>query len=217
MTNAQSDARTIAAFDFDGTIVRRDSLLPFLRRVCGAGPVARAVAAEAPAIARVAAGGGDRDLVKAGLFARLLAGRSVEALEPVITAYAELVATRRVRPDMRARIGWHRGAGHALVIVSASPEIYLTPIGRLLGFDAVLGTRLEVDAAGVLTGSMDGPNVRGPEKVARLRAHAGDGPLRIWAYGDSAGDRELLALADIGTRVTWRRLRAGGGTPKRTS
>lgn len=198
--------RAVAAFDFDGTLVRRDSLVPFLRRVCGARAVVRALALEAPRLAQIAAGGGDRELVKAGLFGRLLAGRSVADLEPVVVEYAEHVIARQVRPDVRARADWHRAEGHALVIVSASPELYLVPIGRLLGFDAVLGTRLEVDAAGRLSGRLDGRNVRGPEKVARLRAHLGDRPVQLWAYGDSTGDRELLALADVATRITRRRL-----------
>src|SRR4029079_10087350 len=117
--------------------------------------------------------------------------------EPVVVEYAEHVIARQVRPDVRARADWHRAEGHALVIVSASPELYLVPIGRLFGSDAVRGTRLEVDAAGRLSGRLDGRNVRGPEKVARLRAHLGDGPVQLWAYGDSTGDRELLALADV--------------------
>jgi phosphatidylglycerophosphatase C len=198
----------VAVFDFDGTLVPRDSLLPFLRRVCGTRAVARALALEGPRLAQVAAGRGDRERVKAALFGRLLAGRSVADLEPVVRQYAQHVVARQVRADVRARVEWHRGQGHTVVMVSASPELYLVPIGQLLGFDAVLGTRLEVDAAGRLTGNLLGRNVRGPEKVARLNAHLGGDPVRLWAYGDSAGDRELLARADVATRVTRRRLRA---------
>jgi phosphatidylglycerophosphatase C len=197
--------RAVAAFDFDGTLVERDSLLPFLQRVCGTAAVARALAIESPRLARLATGGGDRDLFKARLFGRLLAGRRVVDLDRVVSDYAEHVTARRVRSDMLDVVEWHRREGHELVIVSASPELYLVPIGRLLAFDAVLGTRLEVDDDGRLTGRLTGRNVRGAEKVARLRAHLGEGPLRLWAYGDSAGDRELLELADVATRVTRRR------------
>jgi phosphatidylglycerophosphatase C len=198
--------RAVAVFDFDGTLVPRDSLLPFLRRVCGAAAVGRALALEGPRLAQVAVGRGDRELLKAALFGRLLAGRRVTDLEPVVREYAEYVVAQQVRPDVRARVEWHRAEGHALVIVSASPELYLVPIGQLLGFDAVLGTRLEVDADGRLTGRLLGRNVRGAEKVARLKAHLTEDPLQLWAYGDSEGDRELLARADVATRVTRRRL-----------
>ena len=231
MTDPGADAaptRAVAAFDFDGTLVERDSLIPFLQRVCGTPAVMRALAVEAPRLARLAAGGGgDRDLLKARLFGRLLAGRRVADLDRVVSDYAEHVTARRVRSDMLEVVDWHRREGHELVIVSASPELYLVPIGRLLDFDAVLGTRLEVDDDGRLTGRLTGRNVRGAEKVTRLRAHLGEGPLRLWAYGDSAGDRELLALADVATRVTRSRLPRpqpppgpvtnGGGGPAPTS
>jgi phosphatidylglycerophosphatase C len=197
--------RAVAAFDFDGTLVERDSLLPFLQRVCGTRAVVRALALESPRLVGLA-GGGDRDLLKARLFGRLLAGRRVVDLDRVVRDYAEHVTARRIRSDMLGVVEWHRREGHELVIVSASPELYLAPIGRLLGFDAVLGTRLEVDDDGRLTGRLTGRNVRGPEKVVRLRGHVGEGPLRLWVYGDSGGDRELLALADVATRVTRKRL-----------
>ena len=49
--------RAVAAFDFDGTLVERDSLLPFLQRVCGTAAVVRAaLALESPRLARSPAG-----------------------------------------------------------------------------------------------------------------------------------------------------------------
>ncbi len=83
--------------------------------------------------------------------------------------------------------------------------MYLAPTGAALGFDQVLATQLEVGDDGLLTGRLRGPNVRGVEKSARLRAWLAatlpDTPYRLWAYGDSAGDRELLAMADHPVRV----------------
>ena len=60
----------------------------------------------------------------------------------------------------------------------------------------MLCTTLGVDADGILTGRLEGGNVRGPEKVRRVQEWLGAGPVELWAYGDSGGDRELLALAD---------------------
>ena len=194
-------ARTVAAFDLDGTLTRRDTLLPFLYRVAGAGPTARAVLAEAPRLVGVVAGRVSRDEAKEALLVRLLPGMEPAHLEAEAEAYAEEVVARRLRPWVQERVAWHREAGHALVIVSASPELYVAPVGRFLGFDAVLATRLQVGRDGRLTGRMDGLNCRGQEKVARLRAWLGDGPVVLYAYGDSSGDRELLDLADTPVRV----------------
>jgi phosphatidylglycerophosphatase C len=63
----------------------------------------------------------------------------------------------------------------------------------------VLCTEAVVGDDGRYTGAMVGANCRGPEKVRRLRAwmdEQGLGDAMLWAYGDSAGDRELLASAD---------------------
>ena len=192
----------IAAFDLDGTLTRRDTLLPFLVLVCGRRRTAQALAWASPLLARAAAQGGRyRDASKAAVLARLLAGESMDRLVPLAEAYAERVVAREIRPDTRERFDWHRSEGHTIVIVTASPELYTSGIGRRLGADAVLGTRLEVDASGRLTGQLDGANNRGPEKVVRLAEWFGSEPQVTFAYGDSTGDDEMLGLAENPVRV----------------
>jgi phosphatidylglycerophosphatase C len=95
----------------------------------------------------------------------------------------------------------HADAGHTVLLVSASFEVYLRPLAELLGAHDVLAVRLEVGEGGILTGRLEGPNCRGPEKVVRLHdwldRHAGGrAAVHLTAYGDSRGDRELLADAD---------------------
>jgi len=198
---AGSPRRTVAAFDFDGTLTRRDTLLPFLVQLCGPSRVAWALASEAPVLASVALGRGDRDAGKARLLARVLAGRPMAAVQAVVDSYAADVTARRLRPDTVTRLRWHVRNGHDVVVVSASPELYVAPIVRRLGVTTVLATGLEVDAADRLTGRLLGANVRGPEKERRLREHLGSEPVTLYAYGDSTGDRELLAMADVGLQV----------------
>jgi phosphatidylglycerophosphatase C len=87
-----------------------------------------------------------------------------------------------------------------VVIVSASYEDYLGPVAVHLGAHGVVSTSLDV-VDGRCTGSLRGANCRGHEKVARLDAWLRQQGLAreditLWAYGDSAGDRELLAWAD---------------------
>ena len=97
----------------------------------------------------------------------------------------------RLRPDGLERVRWHQQRGDRVVLVSASLGVYLRPLADELGLDGVEAVELVVDADGLLTGAMIGPNCRGPEKVVRL-----DGGNELWAYGDSTGDDELLAAAD---------------------
>jgi phosphatidylglycerophosphatase C len=203
----------VAAFDFDGTLTRRDSLLPFLLFVRGAAATAQAVVAESPRFGRVLLGRATRDEAKEALLTRLLSGADLRQLSDAGQVFGERLATRGVRPAMRRRLEWHRQAGHRVVIVSASPTLYLNAAGRRLGVDAVMATELEVDADGRLTGKLAGRNCRGDEKAKRLRAwldDSGHEPSgQVWAYGDSRGDAEMLALADVGVWVGWRRLLSG--------
>lgn len=193
----------VAAFDFDGTLIARDSFVPFLVRVVGRRSLGRTVMMSGPALAR-AFGAGQRDATKAALLARVLEGFSYERLQVLGESYSRELRTR-IRPDMSERIAWHQEAGHRLVIVSAALAVYLEPLGRLLGLDAVLATGLEVGPDGLLTGRLQGANVRRGEKAVRLRSwlssELGEQPWELWAYGDSAGDRELLAMAQHPRRV----------------
>ena len=63
------------------------------------------------------------------------------------------------------------------------------------GFQEVCGSKLEIIKER-LTGRLVGKNCWGPEKVARLEACVGAlSSVCLYAYGDTRGDRELLAAA----------------------
>jgi phosphatidylglycerophosphatase C len=189
----------VAAFDFDGTLVPGDSLHPFLSVVLGRRHLAAALLRSGPAMALAYAKGG-RDQAKAAFLVRAVAGLDAAAVDALGRRFGhELVA--RIRPDLAARLRWHRAHGHRLILVSASLTTYLEPFGTDTGFDDVIATRLEVGPDGRLTGRLSGPNVRGAEKATRLRALLGTETVELWAYGDSAGDREMLAMADHPTLV----------------
>ncbi len=190
----------IAAFDLDGTLTTRDCVVPFLRQVAGtprvAGGLLRRPIAFGQALVRR-----DRDEVKLLASRAAFAGRPLDEVRRQAVPFAAMVHDDWLRRDTLATLRDHQSAGHTVVIVSASYAVYVEPLGELLGADQVLATRLAVDAAGRLTGDLDGANCRGPEKPRRLhewldRVHGGRGAVEIVAYGDSPGDRELLADAD---------------------
>jgi len=192
--------RVVAAFDFDGTVTDRDTLVPFLVLAFGRKRVAAAFAALAFTglgyllrLVRI-------DAFKQRVLRRLVAGVPAERLRALGPAHARATA-RWMRPAALRRIAWHRAQGHELVLVSSTLDLYLAHVGAALGFDQVLCTRLEVeqDAAGIerFTGRLEGSDCTGDEKLRRLRAWlGGTAAVELHAYGDSAGDRELLAAAD---------------------
>jgi len=204
----------VAAFDFDGTLVPRDSFIGFLRMVGGTRTVSAAFARSWRAVARRPTPGW-RDAIKSELVRSVLAGREAAEVEMAASEYAKEVAGM-VSDPMRVLLSRHRKAGHATVIVSASLEIYLDPAASILGIDDVLGTRLEAGPDGRLTGRLLGANCRGVEKARRLSEwmacrQVTPDLVPVWAYGDSAGDREMLELARFATKV--RRARPRASTP----
>jgi phosphatidylglycerophosphatase C len=199
-----SDRPHIAAFDVDGTLTTRDCVVPFLRRVAGTRHLAQHLGTDArqtvPALIRR-----DRNELKARAAQAALADRPVQEVGRHAMDFAKAVHTSWLRADTLEMLRSHQAAGDTIVLVSASFEVYLRPLGDLLQVDDVLATRLVVSADQRFTGDLDGPNCRGPEKVRRLYAwlherHAelgGRTGVHVTAYGDSTGDRELLLDADV--------------------
>lgn len=183
----------IAAFDVDGTLTWTDSFVLFLRFVTSPLGYALRMAAVAPRLVPYGLGLGSRDAAKAAIVSAFLKDMPHAAYLANCAAFAERAYPLIQRADGVGRLRTHAGVGQTAVLVSASLEDYLAPWGRNLGVEATLATRVEV-RAGRLTGRLDGANCRGPEKLRRLRAHFGPADIRA-AYGDSAGDREMLAAA----------------------
>jgi phosphatidylglycerophosphatase C len=187
--------RPLVAFDFDGTLTSRDSFLAFLAWRAGSRRYATGMMGLAPAAAAWLAHR-DRGRLKAALIRRFLAGVPRAELERQAQAFAGLAAPGLFRPDaLRAWRRW-QADGARLLIVTASPEPVVAPFARGLGADALIATRLAYDAEGRVTGDLDGANCRGPEKARRLREMFGPDVTLEAAYGDTDGDREMLAMAE---------------------
>lgn len=193
--------RRIAAFDFDCTITRRDTMVPFLLRV--AGPIATLRGIAGAGVGWLTGGrerNSRRAKAKRAYLRAVVAGRPMSELHERGRRYAQRLPAL-YRDESLARIEWHRSQGHELVLVTASLRLYAGPAGEALGFDHVIAVDLAADQHGQATGDLLGTNVRGPEKAVRLRKHLGGNAAEVWAYGDSDGDTELLALADHPTWV----------------
>ena len=92
------------------------------------------------------------------------------------------------RADALATVEAHRAAGDHLVLLSASPDLYVPLIGEHLRFERTLCTEVVWDGDR-LGGALKTPNRRGEEKVRCLewlRTQYPDAP--IIAYGNSDSD-----------------------------
>lgn len=192
-----TDRLVVAAFDVDGTLTTRDCVRPFLERVAGRRRLLTSLMRR-PVATVVAAVRRDRDRFKEIIVGGSLRGKLVADVEAIGEQFAQFVLVNWLRPDTLRRLQWHQRAGHRTVIVSASLAVYLRPLAQRLGIDDVLCT--DSTRSGDRFGDrLSGPNCRADEKRRRLDAWLEErrwAHAEVWAYGDSAGDRELLARAD---------------------
>lgn len=198
-TDTASVTVEVAAFDFDGTLTRRDTLLPYLQRGLGWPGFLWALLLSSPWLAAFALRLMSNHRAKARLLKVALGGRTETEIAGWTAAFVQQQLPAQWQPEMLARLRRHQQLGHCCVIVSASPGIYLHDVGRLLGVEAVLCTELGT-RDGALTGALATPNCHGQEKVSRLQAWLAQRGINkavvLHAYGDSSGDVPLLNLAD---------------------
>lgn len=193
-------APIVAAFDFDATLTHHDSVLPFLRRVAGTRRLVTRLLARGHRVL-VALFQRDRDRLRGLATDAVFRGATPEVIEAHAAEHARSIVAGGLRHDTIARLRWHLDAGHRVVIVSASYEHYVRVVAEQLGVHGVVATRLETGADGRFTGRLEGANCRAHEKVRRLDIWLAErgltrSEITLWAYGDSAGDRDLLAAAD---------------------
>jgi phosphatidylglycerophosphatase C len=182
----------VAAFDFDGTLTKHDTLRGYLTALVGARRLTVAVMRNLAGFARAARDRSTRDSVKERLLRSCIEGVPIERAVAVASTYAPTIA---LREDVIAHLRRHQRDGHTTVIVSASPSVYVRAAARMLGVDDVVATELEV-RDGRLTGRYDGRNCRSEEKATRLEAWIAGREVELHAYGNSPDDDAMLRRAD---------------------
>lgn len=196
----------LVAFDFDGTLTVRDSFTAFLRWRTDATRWAAGLLRLSPEVLAYPVLR-DRGRLKSASVRTFLQGTSKADLAAQAEDFARAAWRDLLRPDALAAWTRHQRDGDRLVIVTASPEEVVAPFARRLQAEALIGSRLAWTADGRVGAGLEGANCRGAAKVERLRERFGPKVSLAHAYGDTSGDREMLAFAHRG------HLRAFNGRP----
>ena len=188
----------VAAFDFDGTITKRDTLISFLAYVAGRWQTAKKLALLSPELIGFLLNTVSRQEAKEAILKRFFKGIPQHQLLELGEAFASsTVLSHLVYPSALKRIEWHRSQKHRCILISASIDTYLKPWSVKQGFNDLICSKLAVDQNNNITGHLEGKNCWGKEKERRLEELIGPKENYIlYAYGDSRGDQELLSLAD---------------------
>jgi phosphatidylglycerophosphatase C len=183
----------LALFDLDGTLTRGDTYRWFVWQLLADHPSrwARALLLPLPLIA-FALGRLDRGGLKGAILRTLFVGMSRQQIAACAHSFAERVVPGRLFPEGLNALRSHLSAGDHVVVLSASPDLYVPEIGRLLGAHETLCTRIRWDGDR-LDGRLAGPNHRDHEKTRVLTtlraAHHG---LPVIAYGNSEPDLDHM-------------------------
>ena len=193
--------RNIAAFDFDGTLTTRDSFLAFIKFACGTVSYYTGLLRYAPQLLLMLLHLYPNWKAKERVFAHFFKGWQYSWFKALGEEFSSELDTMRNEPTIQ-RLQEHVERGDTIYVISASLPEWVEPWCSKLGVKHVLATEVEVDEDGRLTGRFKTPNCHGQEKVNRLQQVEPDREqYHLTAYGDSRGDRELLAFADEAIHV----------------
>jgi phosphatidylglycerophosphatase C len=197
----------VAVFDLDGTLTWHDTLLPFLARYIASRPARLWRLWRLPgALLAYLWSGADRGVLKARLIRMAMSGDARVHIDAWARQFVAAMQSRGVfRPAALVVLQQHRQAGHHLVLMSASPDLYVAKIGDMLGFEQTVCTEVSW-RDDRLDGTLRGGNCLGKEKLRQLQLLRTRYPEATFvAYGNSRGDLAHLRQVDQATLVNGRR------------
>ena len=186
--------KTIALFDFDGTLMKGDSFVPFLFSIHGTFSALTMLSIASPILIKAG--------IKKGMdgmkekFIELFFGDFETALfyQPAKDLFDKYIHKRLI-PQAIEKLKWHQSEGHTVVICSASPDVYMNKVAEKLNVDLLVCTKLE-QKGGIYTGKYDGKNCNFEQKVVMLKEKINFLDYdEIYAYGNAPGDKEMLKMA----------------------
>ena len=184
--------KKIYAFDFDGTLTTKDTLLEFIRFAKGTLAFGLGFLRYTHLLVLMKLGFYPNWKAKQKVFAHFFKGMSIDDFDALCQEFAAS-SKHLLRPKGIEAINKAQSEGSEVLIVSASIDNWVQPFFANV---KVLGTQIEV-VDDKLTGRFLTKNCYGQEKVNRILAlYPNRQDYHLTAYGDSKGDKELLAWAD---------------------
>ena len=183
----------IAFFDFDGTITTKDSLLEFIKFAKGKSAFYTGFMLHTPVLVayklKIISNQRAKEMMLQYFFGKM----PVEKFTKYCVDFSREVLPSLIRPKAMKEIGTLKEKGFEVVIVSASPECWLKYWCDQHHVKCI-ATRLVI-ANNKITGRVDGVNCHGEEKVTRIKLEYDlNNFSSIYCYGDTSGDRPMLAL-----------------------
>lgn len=191
--------RQAAFFDLDKTVIAKSSTLAFGKPFYKAGFVGRrALMKMGFAQLFYVLFGADKDQLERARdnMLRLTTGWHRAEIEQLVEETIEEVADPLVYAEALTLIDQHKREGRKVVIVSASPEQIVRPLGRYIGVTDFIATKVKTDAAGFFLPELE-LYAMGEGKVDAIRQLADREDLDLensYAYSDSVTDLPMMEM-----------------------
>ena len=191
--------RKLAVFDFDKTLIKGDSLWPFLTAVGGVGGalLATAEAASFYALSRYQKSPQKtppemRTYVKTRVLRKVLHGRKLSSLGRAIEKVRRWCEWNE---PVRQKLMAHASEGHQIIIASGALNLYLPELLRDFPQHVLLCTQMAVKN-GILTGEMASANCVREGKAEMLAQFlSNEEPYSdSWGYGNFPHDLPMFKL-----------------------
>lgn len=195
---------SIGLFDFDGTLVKGDSFIRFGLYAKGRWRFFVALIRAIPWLIGWKIGIVSSSRAKEKMFGYLFKGMPVLEFANKGEEFATVIGNMLRQEIFREFVAFHDAEGR-VVIVTASVEDWIRPWAMRQGVEVVIGTKVEVDRDGRLTGRFSTRNCRGAEKVRRIKEYLAEiseadealEKYEIHAWGNLPDDKEMLEMADF--------------------
>jgi phosphatidylglycerophosphatase C len=184
----------IAFFDFDGTITTKDTLLEFIKFSKGNFRFYLGFLVNSPYLVAYKTKVISNQAAKEKVLQYFFRNMPVDAFEKLCEAFTQKYLPSLIRPGALREIEKLKRENYVVVVVSASPENWIRQWANENGVE-LIASRLETKE-GMITGKIVGKNCHGEEKVRRImEKYVITDYSTVHAYGDTTGDRPMMALA----------------------
>jgi len=190
----------LALFDFDGTLTTKDSLEEFIIFAVGKKTYYAKLLLFSPIYLLYRLKIMHNSKAKELLFRLYFNGIKEENFSNLAERFSKDGITKILRDTIYHKLQEHKENGDRVIIVSASMKCWLEPWAKGENVE-LLSTELQF-RNGVFTGHFKTPNCHGAEKLRRVKELVNlEDFEKIYAYGDSDGDREILDVADVKVKL----------------
>ncbi|MBR3089802.1 MAG: haloacid dehalogenase-like hydrolase [Prevotella sp.] len=193
--------RCIAVFDLDGTLTTKDTLLEFIKFACGVPRFYWGFLLFCPILILMKLHLFPNWKAKQLFFSHFFKGWEYNDFKAKGQLFANEIEKMENR-KMLEKLNDHLNHSDVVYVISASIFEWVQPWCEKIGVSRVLATQIEVDANGIISGRFATKNCYGKEKVRRLlEVEPERRSYILYAYGDSRGDKEMIAFSDYGSEV----------------